>query len=65
MSRGHPVICIPCGRRHGRFDTTAPSVGTFREDTCDWCGTHTSVCSSADYGYPKLPERQTADGLDD
>lgn len=50
-------ICIPCGQKHGRFDPTASSVGTFNRGKCSWCGNETSVTSPSDYGYPTLPER--------
>ena len=63
MSTPEHVICIPCGRKHGRFDPTSVTVGTFWPARCDFCGELTSVTSTADYGYPKPPEKHLATDL--
>lgn len=52
------AICIPCGQRHGRFNSMSDSIGTFWIGVCAWCGQKKSVTSPADYGFPKLPEVQ-------
>lgn len=59
-------ICIDCGRKHGRFDPTSISLGTFWAGRCGWCGEVTSITSPSDYGYPKPPEQPVeVDTLDD
>lgn len=61
-----PAICIDCGQKHGRFDPTSISLGTFWIGKCAWCGETKSVTSPSDYGYPTPPEPTlVGDMLDD